>query len=81
MEKIFVRLVDMPYRVKAFVQYESITDTYTIVINSRLSYEAQCKAFRHEIKHIYNNDFEKEKVAEIEHFMSLQQKNHLLQVQ
>ena len=32
-------------------------DYYTIVLNSRSSYEQNRKTFEHEIQHILNNDF------------------------
>lgn len=40
--------------------------SYTILINARLSYDGQLKAYEHAIKHINNNDFEKDSVQEIE---------------
>ena len=41
--------------------------SYTILINSRLSNDGQLRAYRHAMKHIQNNDFEKENVQKIEH--------------
>lgn len=41
--------------------------TYTILINSRLSYAGQLKAYEHAIKHIQQNDFEKNSVQKIEY--------------
>lgn len=43
--------------VKTF-DYEGGEDYYTIVINSRISYEQQKEAYWHEIKHIKENDFD-----------------------
>ena len=40
--------------------------SYTILINSRLSYEMQRAAFLHAMAHILNDDFEKENVQQIE---------------
>lgn len=40
--------------------------SYTIMINARLSYERQIEAYYHALKHITENDFEKENVQEIE---------------
>lgn len=50
--------------------------SYTILINSRLSYAGQLKAYEHAIKHIQQNDFEKDDVQKIEYethadFMSM----------
>lgn len=40
--------------------------TYTILINSKLSDEGRLHAYEHAMKHITDNDFEKENVQEIE---------------
>lgn len=39
--------------------------SYTILINSRLSYDSQLKAYEHAMRHINNNDFEKSDVQPI----------------
>lgn len=69
--KYTVRLADMPLTIRSFVELEN--DFYTIVINSRLSYELQIECFLHEVSHITSGDFGKEGTAdEIE--MSLHKK-------
>lgn len=40
--------------------------TYTILINSRLSSDSQLHAYEHAMKHINNNDFQKDNVQSIE---------------
>lgn len=40
--------------------------TYTVLINARMSYETQRKALLHALGHIFNDDFEKENVQQIE---------------
>lgn len=40
--------------------------TYTILINARLSHDSQLKAYAHAMKHITNNDFEKDNAQAIE---------------
>lgn len=61
-----VVLMNMPVAVKATVAF---TDNfYTIIINARLNYEQQRKAFIHELEHIYGNDFNKHNACEIEYF-------------
>lgn len=40
--------------------------SYTVLINARMSYEAQRKALLHALGHILNDDFTKENVQEIE---------------
>lgn len=48
--------------------------TYTLLINSKLSYDGQLKAYEHGMRHINNNDFEKENVQEIEFHAHLNSK-------
>lgn len=45
---------------------ENEDGSYTILINARLSYEGQLKAYEHAMKHINSNDFQKEDVQKIE---------------
>ena len=48
---------NLPCKIKGFVVYNSKEDYYTIVLNSRLSYDQNIKTFIHELKHINNDDF------------------------
>lgn len=41
--------------------------SYTILINARLSYASQLKAYEHAMRHINENDFQKEDVQTIEY--------------
>ena len=41
--------------------------SYTVIINSRLSYSGQLKAYQHALRHIMNNDFEKNNAQSIEY--------------
>lgn len=52
----FVRLYDMPCTVKSYAKHNQ-DGSYTIVINSRLSFEQQQTCYRHEMEHISNMDF------------------------
>lgn len=45
---------------------ENEDGSYTILINSRLSYEGQYRAYKHGMQHITENDFEKSNVQQIE---------------
>ena len=45
---------------------ENTDGSYTIFIESSLSKEAQQEAFKHAMKHILGNDFEKDDVGRIE---------------
>lgn len=47
----------LPYKVSGFIMYDAADDYYTIVLNSRSSYEENKDTFEHEIQHIINNDF------------------------
>lgn len=42
-------------------------DSYTILINARLSYEGQLKAYQHALRHINDDDFQKDDVQSIEY--------------
>ncbi len=50
---------NLPYKVNGFILYDSFEDYYTIVLNSKLSYECNIKTFWHELKHIAYDDFNK----------------------
>ena len=59
-----VILVDMPTSIPAY----SVANpdlSYTIVLNSRLNYERQLRAYHHELSHIENGDFDKKCSADI----------------
>jgi hypothetical protein len=47
---------NLPYKVKGFLLYDSVDDFYTIVLNSRSSFEANQATFEHELQHILNGD-------------------------
>lgn len=59
-------MMDMDTCVHGIVR-QTPTDDYVIIINSRLSDQAQREAFRHEMWHIENHDFEKSDVQAIEY--------------
>lgn len=65
--------LDMPEKTKGFTKYNSEEDFYTIFLNAKLNYEQQQKAFKHELKHIKDNDFKGYEIEQIE------LKNHLTQ--
>lgn len=60
MEYIRVELKDLPCTVRGFTVYcyDEGQAYFTIIINSRMSADMQCKAYDHEISHIDNGDFE-----------------------
>ena len=58
-------LINMPTKVKGFTS-KNEDDSYSVFINSRLTYEQRLKAYAHEIKHIENGDFDMFNTQEIE---------------
>lgn len=48
----------MPTTIKAYTVMNN-DDTYTIVLNAKLSDEQHLKSYHHEMKHIENGDYEK----------------------
>ena len=53
-----VVLLDFPAPGNEMV-FENEDDSFTIMINARLSYDEQLKAYRHAKRHIENDDFQK----------------------
>lgn len=64
MENIFVRYYDLPCSIHSYVVSNS-DDTYTVIINARLSRDTQLKAYQHECEHITNGDYERRCSADI----------------
>ena len=65
-EVVSVHFVDFPTKARGMFTANA-DGSYTILLNSRLSFEQQRKTFRHEMWHIQNHDFEKTDVDEIEY--------------
>jgi len=55
---IFVTLVELPGTVRSFVIAHA-DQTYTIVLNSKLSHEQHLLSYQHELDHIRNGDYDK----------------------
>lgn len=64
-ENVNVKLLDMDVMIREQVIRNS-DGSYTIFLNSRLTWEAQLLAYRHALGHIINRDFEKESADHIE---------------
>lgn len=62
---IFVRKVDMPYGIHGSVTPND-DGTYSVYINLRDSLDRQEQAYKHEKKHIEEEDFSKSDVRVIE---------------
>lgn len=63
-DNINVVLADMPTTIKEYVVANKDM-SYTIVLNSRHSYETRFKAYNHAMKHIINGDFDKDSSADL----------------
>ena len=62
---INTRLIDMDVLVGEQV-IKNNDDSYTILLNARLSHERQLECYRHALLHIDNEDFEKDNADKIE---------------
>lgn len=62
---INTRLIDMDVLVGEQV-IKNNDDSYTILLNARLSHERQLECYRHALLHISNDDFEKDNADLIE---------------
>lgn len=56
--EIFTYYVDMPATIRSFVVSNNDM-SFTVIINSRIGYEQQLIAYKHEVDHIINGDFDK----------------------
>ncbi len=65
MEDINVQLLDMDTKIPEHL-IKNDDDTYTVFLNARLSQESRVKSYYHALRHIANDDFEKENVQTIE---------------
>ena len=63
---INTRLIDMDVLVGEQV-IKNNDDSYTILLNARLSHERQLECYKHALLHINNEDFEKYDSDEIEY--------------
>ena len=62
---INTRLIDMDVLVGEQV-IKNNDDSYTILLNARLSHERQLECYKHALLHINNDDFGNDNAAEIE---------------
>lgn len=57
-EDIHTYEYDMPTTIRSYVV--ALPDgTYSIILNSKLSFETRVEAYKHELRHIINGDYEK----------------------
>lgn len=57
-DNINVKLIDLPCSVRSYVVANDDM-SYTIILNSRLSYQQNALSYAHECRHIANGDYEK----------------------
>ena len=65
MDDIFVYIVDMPTTAHEMIM--PCPGGYTIYLNARLSHQDRVEAYLHALKHVENNDWEKDDVQQIEY--------------
>lgn len=51
-------MANLPTSIRSFVVANK-DESYTIVLNARLSHEQHLISYKHELEHIRNNDYEK----------------------
>lgn len=68
-EAIGVYFMDMPSRMDEHVTLNE-DGSFSIFINSKLTWERQMEAYKHAIMHIMNDDFSKENADTIENDMN-----------
>jgi len=58
MNNVNVKLCDFPHNIRGFVVRKCEDDIYyTVMLNSRLSFEQQQRTYLHELEHIMCDDF------------------------
>lgn len=65
LDDINVQILDMDTKVPEHL-VKNNDDSYTIFLNARMSRENQIASYYHALKHIAEDDFQKENVQEIE---------------
>ena len=59
---IIVKLLDLPYAVHGLLR-QNEDSSYTILLNSRDSWERNRQAYQHELNHLNRNDFRQGNVS------------------
>jgi|MucameStandDraft_1065616.scaffolds.fasta_scaffold261013_1 hypothetical protein len=65
MNVINVQLLNMDTKIPEHL-VKNADDSYTIFLNARLSQESRVKSYYHALRHIQEQDFEKQNVQDIE---------------
>ena len=61
---VFTIYLNLPTSIKGYVKANK-DDTYTIVLNSRLSIDSNLETYIHELSHIINGDYDSDADADI----------------
>ncbi|MDE5820690.1 MAG: hypothetical protein K2N41_10820 [Lachnospiraceae bacterium] len=56
-DRVFTYYMDMPTTIRSFVVSNNDT-SFTIIINAKIGKDQQLRAYRHEINHIKNGDYD-----------------------
>ena len=51
-------LIDLPLKCRGYIYEDVETGDKVCVLNARLNYESNMKTYKHECRHLENNDFE-----------------------
>lgn len=63
-DDIFIRFFDMPTTIRGYTVANQ-DGSYTVVLNSRISWEQQKETYAHEVGHIKRGDFERQCSADL----------------
>ena len=63
-EGIFTYYIDLPTTIHSFVVYNNDM-SFTILINAKIGSDQQLLAYKHEIEHIKNGDYDKHCSADL----------------
>lgn len=63
-EGIFTYYADMPTTIRSFV-VSNEDMSFTIIINAKIGRNQQIRAYKHEIDHIRNGDYDKQASADL----------------
>lgn len=61
MERVEVRLINLPTSIRGFTAYtedDTGEPVFTIILNARMDLNTQTRAYKHEVQHINNADFD-----------------------
>ncbi|WP_300773321.1 hypothetical protein [uncultured Acetatifactor sp.] len=63
-DDIYTYYVDLPCTIRSFV-VSNADMTFTIILNAKIGRDQQLQAYRHEINHIRNGDYDKKSSVDL----------------